>query len=177
MYFFYRNKILRKTYSLRLISWEEKEKKKKLIIQTIYWFLLLSLYAYIYIYILYLRKYRNFAIKRNISSIETSRWTSFYLIYWYIPSAQDAMNFPLLEKFISRTGPVCPFSAPTTQECVNSCCVSRLFLFLARLLPPPAAPIGPLAESLGSSNFTLSDSVTSERINILFVTVHRCERT
>lgn len=79
-------------------------------------------------------------------------------------SAQLARNFPLLEKLMSRTGAVCPFNAPTIQECVNSCCASRLFLFLARLLlavpPPPVVPAAtdPLADCLGSSNLTFSDS-------------------
>lgn len=157
-----------------------EKKKKKLIIQTIYWFSLLSIYMYMCVCILRLDLWKYFAIKKYVDrGLPMNEYL--FNIYWYIPSAQDAMNFPLLEKFMSRTGPVCPLRAPTTQECVNSCCVSRLFLFLARLLVPPAAPIDPLVESLDSSNFTLSDSVTSKRTNIyvyiyISITAHYFER-
>lgn len=107
-----------------------------------------------------------------MSLIMTSRRTNFLKLYRYIPSAQLARNLPLLEKFISRTGPVCPFSTPTIHECVNSCCISRLFLFLARLLLLPVVPVDPLVKSLEFSNFTFSDSVPSITINKLLVNLY-----
>lgn len=100
-----------------------------------------------------------------MSLIMTFRRTNFLKLYRYIPSAQLARYLPLLEKLISRTVLVCPFSTLTIHECVN-CCISRLFLFLARLLLLlPVVPVDPLVKFLEFSNFTLSDPVPSITIN------------